>query len=80
MPVTNANSDLSSIKGLAAEVRAACAEAKTTVAHELASMAREIRENGQLVVKKVQAERAEAMQVFSELLGNERAGDDDSKG
>lgn len=76
MPVTNANSDLGSIKGLAAEVRAACAEAKISVAQELAAMAKEIRENGQLVVKKVQAERAEAMQVFNELLGNERAGDD----
>jgi hypothetical protein len=35
----------------------------------------EITANGQLVVKKMQVEHDEAMQMFGDILGNERAED-----
>lgn len=76
MPVTGARNEVKGLKALTAEVRAALAEARTNVAQEMTAFAKEIRENGALVVKKIQDERAETMAEFGEMLGNERAGDD----
>lgn len=78
MPVTQAKAGISGLKDLTADIHNAVSEVTEGVRAEMAGMAKEIRDNGQLLIRKVQAERADAMAAFAELLGNERAGDDQS--
>lgn len=75
MPVTDAKTGISGLKDLTADIHKAVGEVTEGVRTEMAAMAQEIRANGALLIKKVQSERADAMAAFAELLGNERAGD-----
>ena len=61
------------------EVRGALEDFAKMVADKNRAMAEDIRENGRLVIQKMDEDQREARDAFTEMLGNEVAVSDDSK-
>lgn len=75
MPVVNSKQSLSPLKEALMGVKRAADVAAQKIIETANMHAKEIEANGDLVVRKMSADHAEAMGMFNEVLGNERAED-----
>jgi len=75
MPEIGSKQALSPLKAALAGVKRAAETAAQAIVEQAHKQAHEIETNGQLVVKKMETEHREAMDMFNDVLGNERAED-----
>lgn len=75
MPEIGSKRALSPLKEALLGVRRAADTAAQAIVDQARKQASEIEENGKLVVKKMDVEHQESMEMFNEILGNERAED-----
>jgi len=79
---TGAKSGVQSLGDTMAQIQKMVADSVGRVQQKMlaqgAKMAKDLEANGDLVVKKMDDQHQEAMTQFNDLLGNERAGDEQS--